>query len=145
MLQYSLGDVGEVFLKPEQYTWYWELYVTPAGKMSTFWFPGRGRLGLPSCFEKHHFNLKVASWCDGTLNNWEDKDMRWTAEMAIPVSELTAKGESFGPQAQWRILVGRYNYSRYLRFSGPEYSMVPQLSELNFHLLDEYAVLHLVE
>ena len=144
-LHYSFGDVAEVFLKPDDYTWYWELYATPAGKMSTFWFPGRGRLGLPSCFEGHHFDMKVAAQCEGTLNNWQDKDIRWTAEMAIPVSELTARGESFDPQARWHILVARYNYSRYLPLSGPEYSMVPQLSQTNYHLLEEYARLELAE
>jgi hypothetical protein len=145
MQHYNLGDVAEVFLKPDDCTWYWELYVTPAGKMSTFWFPGRGCLGLPSCFERHHFDMKVAAQCDGTLNNWQDRDQRWTAEMAIPVSELTARGESFGSQARWTILVARYNYSRYLPFTGPEFSMIPQLSQLNYHLLEEYARLKLVE
>jgi hypothetical protein len=136
---YNLGDVGEVFLKPVDETWYWELYVTPAGRNSTFWFPGRGRLGLPSCFEAHHFNLKVAAQCDGTLNDWHDRDREWTAEMAVPLSELTARGEKFGPGSRWRILVARYNYTRYSKYTGPELSMVPQLSQTNYHLVDEYA------
>ncbi|OHB45686.1 MAG: hypothetical protein A2178_04155 [Planctomycetes bacterium GWC2_49_10] len=142
---YNFGDVGEVFLKPVGFSWYWELYVTPAGRMSTFWFPGRGRLGLPSCFDAYRFDLKVAASCNGTLNKWEDKDTGWTAEMAVPVSELTARGEKFDPQAQWQILVARYNYSRYLPFTGPEYSMSPQLSQTNYHLLEEYAVLQLLK
>jgi len=68
LLHYSFGDVGEVFLKPESFSWYWELYVTPAGRMSTLWFPGRGRLGLPSCIEAYRFDLKVAASYSGTLN-----------------------------------------------------------------------------
>lgn len=142
---YNLGDVGEVFLKPQGYSWYWELYVTPAGRMSTFWFPGRGRLGLPSCFDDYHFDLKVAAQCRGTLNKWQDKDIGWTAEMAVPVSQLTARGEQFGPGSRWYILVGRYNYSRYLPYIGPEYSMLPQLSETNYHLLEEYGILQFAE
>ena len=141
---YTLGDVGEVFLKPEGYSWYWELYVTPAGRMSTFWFPGRGRLGLRSCFDAHHFDLKVAASCNGSINKWEDKDLGWTGEMAVPVSELTARGEKFGPGAAWTILVARYNYSRYLKDTGPENSMTPGLSKTNYHLLEDYAQLVLL-
>jgi hypothetical protein len=142
---YNLGDVAEVFVKPDGYAWYWELYVTPAGKNTTFWFPGRGRLGLPSNFEAYHFNLKVAAQCDGTLNNWHDKDRGWTAEMAIPTSELTARGGEFGPGAKWHMLVGRYNYTVYSKYQGPEYSTTPQLSQTNFHFLEEYAVLEFLK
>ncbi len=36
---YQMGDLVELFLKPEDYTWYWELYATPIGKKTNFWFP----------------------------------------------------------------------------------------------------------
>ena len=48
---YKMGDLVELFLKPADATWYWELYVTPANRKTSFWFPGGGRLGLPSGFE----------------------------------------------------------------------------------------------
>ena len=36
---YRTGDVAEVFLKPLNKRWYWELYVTPLGnKTAFFWF-----------------------------------------------------------------------------------------------------------
>ncbi len=141
---YTLGDIGELFLKPDDQSWYWELYVTPGGNLSTFWFPCRGRLGLKSCFEQYHFDMKVAAQCEGTLNNWQDKDVRWTAEMAVPISELTARGEKFAPGAKWHILTARYNYSRYLPETGPELTMYPQLPRTNHHLLENYAALELV-
>ena len=139
---YKLGDLAELFLKPENDTWYWELYVTPAGKRTSFWFPGRGRLGLESAYS-YTCGLRVAAQCQGTLNHWEDKDTSWTGEMAMPIKDLTARGETFGPGAAWRVMVSRYNYSRYLPWS--ELSMAPQLAKTNYHLLEDYAVLNLVK
>ena len=141
---YKKGDVLEIFLKPEAKTWYWELYATPKGKKTCFWFPGRGRLGLESCYkEADKCHLQVAAHCEGTLNNWEDKDTEWTVEVAIPISDLTYGEETFRPGSKWRILVARYNYSRYLPWV--ENSAFPRLSKVNYHLLEEYAPLKLVK
>lgn len=137
---FNLGDVAEVFLWPDAHTWYWELYATPNGKQSSFFFPSPGRM-LPSTF-KDHLHLKVAAEIQGTLNDWSDKDKGWTAEMAIPVKELTARGEAWGPSASWRVLVGRYNYSVHL--PKPELSAMPLLSKTSYHLRDEYAMLKLM-
>ena len=139
---YRLGDVNELFLKPEDQTWYWELYVTPAGKKSHWFMPGRGRLGLESNWD-YQCGMRVAAQCDGTLNNWRDRDKGWTAEMAMPVKDLTARGEAFGPGARWLILLGRYNYSRYL--SHKEVSQAPQMSRGNHHRIEEYATLVIEE
>ena len=136
---YQLGDLCELFLKPADKSWYWEIYMTPRNNKSVFFFPSKGYLGLPSCFEDYIFDFKVAAQVDGTLNNWHDKDKGWTGEMAIPIKELTARGETFGPDSRWRIFVGRYNYSVY--FTAQELSMSPQLSKTNYHLIDEYASL----
>ena len=103
---YSLGDVCELFLKPANSNWYWELYVTPRGNKTSFWFPGRGRFALPSCFE-YSCGLKVGAHVVGTMGNWHDKDSCWTAEMAMPLKDLTAHGDKFSPGADWYILVGR--------------------------------------
>jgi len=137
---YKFGDICEVILTPKNETWYWEMYATPAGKKSCFFIPGRARVGLPSMME-YKSELKVASKVNGTLNDWKDKDVSWTAEMAIPVKELTAHGEIFGKSGLWRILVARYNFGRYLDSESAELSMTPQLSVENFHLLNELATL----
>ncbi len=138
MSHWQKGDVLEWFLKPADKTWYWELYATPHSRKSSYWFPGRGRLGLPSCLD-YKCGLKVASKVNGTLNQWEDRDEGWTTEMAIPWSDLSQRGEKVGPGSKWLFLVGRYNYSRYLE--GTELSMHPRLSKTNFHLVNEYATL----
>ncbi len=136
---YAKGDVAELFLWPEDRSWYWELYMTPHDRQSSFFFPGPGRR-LPSTFG-NHIALQVAAKVSGTINDWSDQDVSWTAEMAVPIEALTARGEAWGPGAAWRIFVGRYNYSVYL--PTPELSALPPLSCTNFHLRDEYARLTL--
>jgi len=135
-----MGDVLDLFLNPESETWYWELYATPGGRKTSLWFPGRGRMSLKSCSE-YSCGLRVAAQCDGTLNDWRDIDNSWTAEMAMPIKDLTARGEAFGPGARWGILVGRCNYSRYLAWK--ESSMPPGISKTDFHRYEDYGVLEL--
>jgi len=125
------GDLLEVFLKPQDNTWYWEMYATPNNHQTTYFFPGRGRLGLDNDSARPKATLKVAAELEGTLNAWQDVDHGWTAEMAVPRRALTVNGDTFGPGSVWRILVARYNYSRYLQ--NAELSMSPQLSTSNFH------------
>lgn len=144
MRHFELGDLCELFLKPDGNTWYWEHYVTPRGKKTSFFFPGCGRFGLPGCMD-YTCGLKVAAEPQGTLEVWKDRDRSWTAEMAMPIQELTVDGVTFDPQTQWRILVARYNYSRFMTVRGPQYSTSPQISQTNFHLLPEYAYLKLVK
>jgi hypothetical protein len=132
---YTLGDLAEFFIWPEDQTWYWELYVTPKNHQTTFFFPGGGRLGIPSTFSQG-FRLKTAARVEGTLNDWTDRDRGWTAEMAVPVKELTARGEKWGPGSKWRILVARYNYSRYLWTK--ELSMCPALPGGSYHAREHY-------
>ena len=137
---YAKGDVAELFLWPEAHSWYWELYVTPNSKQSSFFFPGPGRI-LPSSFT-NNLRMCVAAQVQGTLNNWSDRDQGWTAEMAVPVKELTRRGEAWGLDAAWRVLVGRYNYSVHL--PAVELSAMPRMSRTDFHLRKEYSRLHLM-
>lgn len=135
MHHYRLGDVLEVFLKPEGAPWYWELYATPAGRRSSFFLPAKRTLTERDC------GLRVAARIDGTLNNSLDRDIGWTAEMAVPIEGLASPGPPFRPGVRWRILVARYNYGG--ENPEPELSSAPELSATDFHLLEEYAVLEL--
>ncbi|WP_309380562.1 carbohydrate-binding family 9-like protein [Cerasicoccus frondis] len=138
---FRLGDVAEIFLWPEDNTWYWELYATPAELQSAYFYPGPGRLGVPSSFE-HIMELEVSAQVDGTLNQWPGKDQSWTAEVAIPVSALTERSEQWGPDSNWRVLIGRYNYSAEL--PRVEHSALIPLSKTSFHLREEYGQLKLL-
>lgn len=139
---YKTGDVAELFLKPQDGSWYWELYVTPNSLKTAFFFPSRGRLGLPSGFN-YRSRIEAAAQVDGTLNDWKDRDVRWTAEMAIPRQELAEAGIPLDPENPWRVFVGRYNYSRYLE--NVELSMMPPLSRSSYHLYEEWADLKLIK
>ena len=139
-MHYETGDLAELFLKPAGSTWYWELYVMPNGTKTSLWFPGAGHVGLPSALE-YKMLFSVDAHCEGTLNDWKDKDTAWTGEMAVPIEELTRYGDDFGPGAAWTMLVGRYNYARYLPKRGPELSMTPQLPVTNYHDHAGYAAL----
>jgi len=139
-LLFNYGDICELYLKPETSSWYWELYCTPKGNKATLWIPGRGRFGLDSLALGAKSGLVVAATVDGTVNDWKDKDKCWYVEMAMPVKDLRAYGDAFGRGTAWRILVGRYNYSKDLATIGPELSMTPKLPKTFFHLTDYYAV-----
>jgi hypothetical protein len=134
---YRFGDLAELFLKPADRQWYWELYVTPAGKKTSFWLSDRLVID-----EDYRCGLKVAAVCSGKINNANEPDVSWSAEMAMPIKNLTELGDSFDTDANWRILVSRYNFSNDL--DKRELSMYPMLTATNFHLLEEYAVLKLV-
>lgn len=136
---YNFGDVLEVFLKPENKPWYVELYATPGNYKTWFFYSQRG---APIQTEDIR-GFKVKAQCHGTLNKGTDIDELWSVEMAIPVSALKARGDSFGLDSQWRVLVARYNYSRQLPIPWLEYSMVPSLKWTDFHLLSGYALLQL--
>jgi len=141
---YGCGDVVEVFLKPSGETYYWEFYGSPNQLKTCFFYPGRGRCGLPSCFAGKP-TIAVAPSLDGTLNDWCDKDKSWTVELAIPTRTLTQFGASFDNAAGWTVLVARYNYSRYLPLK--ENSTAPRISGLGMgnHNYEEYASLRFAE
>jgi len=142
---YLLSDVAEIFLKPLDDTWYWEFHVTPKGRISTYWWPGRGRLGLVGTqpHVKPGF-IRVATRAQGTVNNGNDRDQGWTAVVAIPFAKLERYGPPKDPHARWTILLSRYDYSRYrMKATGPELSAASALSEPNFHLVDEYPKIQL--
>lgn len=129
---FSLGDVAEFFLWPQDQTWYWEVFATPLGKKSFFFFAGGGSLkSLGDCQE-----IKVTARMEGTVNNWHDRDCSWSAEVAIPWTTLTADGKP-SPRGPWRFLAGRYNWSRYLPRT--ELSSFPLLPKVDFHDRGNYA------
>lgn len=136
---YVLGDVAEVFLWPEDETWYGEVHLTPAGKVTTYWYAGRGRLGLPEdAAPLAPSDIVSQARVRGTLNDWKDRDAGWTAILAIPWAKISPDGRPSG--GRWRVLVARYNFGRYRTGgSGPELSSWPPVSAPNFHLLEEFA------
>ena len=96
---YQMGDLVEVFLKPANETFYWEIYGAPNNMKTCFFYPGRGRLFIPSCAE-YRSDIIVTASVDGTLNDWRDRDRGWSVEIAIPVEILTGLGTTFDNSAE---------------------------------------------
>lgn len=138
MSHFQYGDLLEVFLRPDDgdATWYWEMYSTPAGKKTVYFFlsPGARVSGVPQPGIPQE--MAVASAVNGTVNEWQDRDVGWVTEMRIPFSMLRQYGRSI-PSEHWRVLCARYNYDRLNEYI--EYSSYPQLSKVNYHLIQEYA------
>jgi len=142
---YKMGDVVEIFLKPEEETFYWEIYGTPRNRRTAFRFLARSLSGLASSYpEKCPLEkLAVGAQVDGTLGDPWDKDKGWTCEVKIPLDEICVRGGSF-TQYNWRIFTCRYNYNRYI-YGRPELSTVPRQYQGNYHEHADYGWLQFVK
>lgn len=141
---FLLGDVAEVFLKPMKKPWYWELYVTPHGRKTSYFYKYPGRGWLPGFQEIGALTkMRTAASVSGALNDLNDKDRKWTAEMAIPISEVSAAGETLSPETPWLIFFGRFNYSRYLPMR--ENSSYPEQERNRYDFYEDYGELKLVK
>ena len=99
----SSGDSVTILLKSEKDTWLWEFIVSPNGKRSCFLHPGAGRMFYPELKEKPGFSVKNAI----TQGNW-------LCEVTIPQDLFKAKGLSLNAKDQWKVMIVRRNYSRFL-------------------------------
>lgn len=142
---YKTGDVLEVFLKPSNDTYYWEIYGNPEGARSSLFFPSGGRILFPEADKYLMPDLKVGSKIAGTLNNWTDRDCGWSVEIAIPIKELTRYGAKVNEESIWRFLIGRYNYSRWLEKA--ELSGITDFKdgEKSFHYKPSYGYMKFVK
>lgn len=141
-MHYELGDLVELFLWPSDSPWYWELYGTPANLQTSLFFHPPQRTVAAEANITPQVKLEVSAWVDGTLNHTQDRDRGFRVEMAVPATELTRHGDAWGAGTPWRVLVGRYNYSRWL--PATELSAMPALAIGNFHLREQYADLVLL-
>lgn len=146
-------DVIEIFIRPDNARYYWEIYGTPNNLTTRFFYRSRSTLGQYSAFEHKETGLTVRSKVDGTLNDSSDKDKSFTLLFAIPVSELNRPTKEskeihpagtipFAPGNLWRIQVSRYNYNRY--FSNFELSAYPQVYG-GFHTHPNFAEFELIK
>lgn len=139
---YRDGDLLEVFVKPVDKPYYWEIYGTPNKLFSCFHYRSRGTLGLATGFIVDDCKILVDARVNGTMNDPRDVDRSWTVLIAIPAKELTRHGAAWTAGSKWQIMAARYNYSRYL--SAFENSSYPQVPFSN-HALEHYAVMELLK
>lgn len=136
-LHYQFGDLFELFVKPANETYCWEMYATPFGNKSTLFFPDDDfSISLDDLLHAHDdHGLEVTA---------EETSAGWKAQLWVPAEQLKSRGESWGPGSEWCAFCGRYNYNN-TELANPELSMVPALSATNYHLIDEYAPLRFLE
>ena len=120
------GDVVEVFVKPENETYFWEFYGTPNKLFTCYPYLSRGMLGLPSPFGPNDVVIGVDSVIDGTFNDHRDTDKGWSVVIAIPRKVLEQYGCKFAPGSKWRLFTSRYNYGAGLPEA--ELSSYPQIT-----------------
>jgi len=135
---YLSGDLLEMFLKPANAPSYWECYGTPNAKKTSLFFTNR-RYPLDPSKSILMDGMVVATKVKGTLNNYKDKDKRWSIEVAIPRAQLAKTGRPFNPGEPWTILIARYNYNYGSVESNPHFSTYPELPVVNYHHLEYYA------
>jgi len=136
-LHFESGDVFELFIKPLNDTYYWEMYATPTGNKTTLFFPRDcSGMELNDFLRGHNFHALEVSV--------EEMPNGWKTSLFIPTAQLTALGATWGAGQEWTIFCGRYNYASE-ELVDPEFSMAPPLSKTNYHLTDEYAHLKLVD
>ncbi len=142
---YLLGDLAEIFLKPENTSCYWEIYVTPRGHKTGYFFPSRAYCGLASVFDAPIIpGIEAAAVVDGSLNDYTDTDRGWSAELSIPLRSLKGlDGRPLTADTPWTILGCRYNYGVHLS-TRPVLSSVPQLPKADFHMLERFGTLKTV-
>ena len=138
---YLTGDVFEVFLKPEESNAYLELYATPSGNKSAFYFPSRAFGGTVLIDQQKLMpGIEVVSKVDGTLNDSSDADRGWTSVMTVSRKAVEEKlGVPLDSERVWYVLLAGYTFSGNRTF-GENFSY-PLLPQLNYHLYEYYAPL----
>ena len=138
---YSMGDTIELFFKPADDTYYWELYGTPNELKTNFFYPSRSYVFLPES-DKFLPEFEVKVHIDGDFNNWQTVDKGWSIEFKLPLKMFEQYGAKFRPGHSWQFLVARQNYSRRLPLK--ELSTVPAIQISDFHLIGQYGFLEIL-
>lgn len=141
-------DVLEVFIQtdPEKEP-YFNFEINALGTIYDAFNLKRGAGGEDEHRWKYWdcIGVKTGVFIKGKINAPEVIDEYWQLEVAIPFAELpTLNGKSPEPGDTWRFNLARYDYSIHLP-KGCELSASSKLSEVNFHLIEEYRPLVFVK
>lgn len=135
---YKMGDTVELFFKPLEETYYWELYGTPHELKSTLFYPSCSYVDMIGT-EEYKADFQVKTFVDGKMNDWKSVDKGWKIEFKLPLRVFEEYGAKFASGNQWQFLVGRQNFSRNLPYK--EISTFPPIHFCHFHMLEQYGIL----
>lgn len=103
-----IEDAAEVFIDPEgRGRHYFEIDVSAMNTVVDLMIPAQDYIGRTTFINMRYDvkGLKTAVKVYGTLNKRDDKDEKWTAEMAIPWSDFKGRKVNVPPKDgdSWRI------------------------------------------
>jgi hypothetical protein len=138
-----LNDVFELFFKPaEDKLGYYEFQVNAANTTMDMYLPSRGSGGYARWAKAAPFHLETAVVLRGTLDDWQDTDLGWSAEGRIPWSDFAVTGGRPRSGSRWRASLCRYDYS--VAFDAPDLSCSSPLTRSDFHRYEDYGWLRFV-
>ena len=157
---YKLGDTCEIFLKPQDKPWFWEIWVTPKSMKTAVFWTERGNVGsafgealddlvqqglaTPNSIINYRLNLQATAQIYNEQTMSGNREQGWSCEVAIPFSDLDAPRKQ-GQTQNWLILMVRQNYFEKVDKTHRELSMTPKLIKSAFNRYEEYAVLKLLK
>jgi len=100
-------EAAEIFIDPEgKGRHYWEVDVSPRNVVADLMVLAGGYQGHSGVMSRYNVKgLKTGVKVYGTLDNRDDKDEKWTAEMAIPWSDFKGRKVDVPPKVgdSWRV------------------------------------------
>ncbi len=100
-------EAVEVFIDPEGAGWhYWEVDVSPRNVVVDLMVIKAGWQGRAGTLARYNVKgLLTGTKVYGTLDNREDQDEKWTAEIAIPWSDFLGRRVNVPPKEgdSWRL------------------------------------------
>jgi len=135
---FHLGDVFEIFLRPEWQEPYFEFHITPDNQLLQLRFDGAHQLKqLPKTGTLDERLAPVKIWKARITSTvrMEAGAQRWLVSAAIPFAMVVETG-AMQPGARWLCSFCRYDYTR--GRSAPVLSSTSPHAECNFHRQQEW-------
>jgi hypothetical protein len=131
---FLMGDVAEFFIMPSQAKGpYWEIHLSPNNLIMDVYIA-----------DQQAFFSNEITWDEAISYNSDSRkqvnvfDNGWSCELKVPWKAF-GLNEAPEPDTRWRFAVCRYNYDEV--DGNPELSSTADLTELNFHRVEEYTEL----
>ena len=104
-------EAVEVFLDTDREpSTYVEIEVSPANVLFDSYIVDPVHIDVPATKQYDLSAIQTAVAVEGTLNRRDDRDRRWTVEIAIPLAEVIKDAKGVVPgQTSWRINFYRIN------------------------------------
>jgi hypothetical protein len=134
---WELGDVFEIFLRPEDNESYVEFQITPNNLRLQLRFPDARALAWARR-SRNIENFLIQTEAIQSLTWIEEQNSRWSIYAAIPSAAVCGSRQNIG-NTQWHFSFGRYDYTR--GASEPVISSTSLHAQPDFHRQYEWGVM----